>query len=66
MSYSIITAGRVHTGVLKGENKDAKLDSERSFRQAVLNDFKEFEEAGVTPPDMEKIKALLTTETEAR
>jgi len=29
------------------------------FRQAVLDDFKEFQEAGVTPPDMEKIKALL-------
>ena len=48
------------------ENKDAKLDSERSFRQAVLNDFKEFEKAGITPPDMDKIKALLSIETEAR
>jgi tetratricopeptide (TPR) repeat protein len=49
------------------ENKGAKLqDDERSFGQAVLDDFKEFEEAGVTHPDMEKIKALLTTETEAR
>jgi tetratricopeptide (TPR) repeat protein len=48
------------------ENKDAKLDDERSFRQAVLNDFKEFEEAGITPPDMDKIKALLTIETKAR
>jgi uncharacterized protein YecT (DUF1311 family) len=48
------------------ENKDAKLDDERSFRQAVLDDFKELEEAGVTHPDMEKIKALLTTETQAR
>jgi hypothetical protein len=66
MSYSIITAGSVHTGVLKGENKDAKLDSERSFRHAVLNDFKEFEEAGITPPDIDKIKALLSIETEAR
>lgn len=47
-------------------NKDAKLDDERSFRQAVLNDFKELEEAGITHPDMEKIKALLTTKTEAR
>jgi hypothetical protein len=34
--------------------------------QPVLDDFKELEEAGVTHPDMEKIKALLTTETEAR
>jgi uncharacterized protein YecT (DUF1311 family) len=41
------------------ENKDAKLDDERSFRQAVLDDFKEFEEAGITHPDMEKIKHLL-------
>ena len=48
------------------ENKAAKLDNERSFRQAVLDDFKEFEEAGITHPDTEKIKALLTTETEAR
>jgi len=48
------------------ENKDAKLDDERSFRQAVLDDFKELEEAGITHPDTEKIKALLTTETEAR
>src|SRR6266496_3347586 len=48
------------------ENKDAKLHDGRAFRQAVLDDFKEFQEAGVTPPDMEKIKALLTSETEAR
>jgi uncharacterized protein YecT (DUF1311 family) len=48
------------------ENKDARLDSERSFRQAVLNDFKEFEEAGITPPDTDKIKALFSIETEAR
>jgi tetratricopeptide (TPR) repeat protein len=48
------------------ENKDARLDSERSFRQAVLKDFKEFEEAGITPPDMDKIKALLSVETKAR
>jgi uncharacterized protein YecT (DUF1311 family) len=47
-------------------NKDAKIDDERSFTQAVLDDFKELEEAGITHPDMEKIKALLTTETEAR
>jgi tetratricopeptide (TPR) repeat protein len=42
------------------ENKDAKLHDGRAFRQAVLDDFKEFQEAGVTPPEMEKIKALLT------
>jgi hypothetical protein len=40
------------------ENKDAKLDEERSFSHAVLDDFKELEEAGITHPDMEKIKAL--------
>jgi len=31
----------------------------------VLDDFKEFEEAGITHPDMQKIKALLTTKTDA-
>jgi hypothetical protein len=49
------------------ENKNAKLrDDERTFSQAVLDDFKELEEAGITHPDMEKIKALLTTETKPR
>jgi sugar lactone lactonase YvrE len=49
------------------ENKNAKLrDDERTFSQAVLDDFKELEEAGITHPDMEKIKALLTTQTESR
>jgi tetratricopeptide (TPR) repeat protein len=49
------------------ENKNAKLrDDERTFSQAVLDDFKGLEEAGITHPDMEKIKALLTTETEGR
>jgi streptogramin lyase len=49
------------------ENKNAKLRSdERTFSQAVLDDFKELEEAGVTHPDMEKIKALLASETEAQ
>jgi len=49
------------------ENKNAKLrDDERTFSQAVLDDFKELEEAGITHPDMEKIKALLTTETKTR
>ena len=49
------------------ENKDAKLgDDERTFSQAVLDDFKELQDAGITHPDMDKIKALLTTETEAR
>jgi tetratricopeptide (TPR) repeat protein len=49
------------------ENKNAKLhDDERTFSQAVLDDFKEFQEAGITHPDMEKIKALLTATTDAR
>jgi uncharacterized protein YecT (DUF1311 family) len=48
------------------ENKESKIDYERSFTQAVLDDFKELEEAGVTHPDMEKIKALLTAETKPR
>ena len=47
------------------ENKDAKLNDERSFSQAVLDDFKELQDAGITHPDMEKIKALMSTETEA-
>jgi len=49
------------------ENKNAKLrDDDRTFGQAVLDDFKELEEAGITHPDMEKIKTLLTSETNAR
>jgi hypothetical protein len=49
------------------ENKNAKLrDDERTFSQAVLDDFKELQDAGITHPDMEKIKALLTSETESR
>jgi hypothetical protein len=49
------------------ENKNARLrDDERTFSQAVLDDSKELEEAGVTHPDMEKIKALLTAETKLR
>jgi hypothetical protein len=47
------------------ENKNAKLrDDERTFSQAVLDDFKELQDAGITHPDMEKIKALLPAETE--
>ncbi|SRR6266540_831193 len=45
------------------ENKGAKLHDGRTFSQAVLDDFKEFQKAGITHPDMEKIKALLTSET---
>jgi tetratricopeptide (TPR) repeat protein len=47
-------------------NQDAKLYDGRTFRQAVLDDFKEFQAAGITHPDMEKVKALLTTKTEVR
>jgi tetratricopeptide (TPR) repeat protein len=49
------------------ENRNAKLrDGERTFSQATLDDFKEFQDGGITHPDMEKIKALLTSKTEAR
>jgi len=49
------------------ENKNSKLrDDERTFSQAFLDDFKELQDAGITHPDMEKIKALLTSETESR
>jgi hypothetical protein len=49
------------------ENKDAKLgDSELTFSQVVLDDFKELQDAGITHPDMEKIKILLTKATDAR
>jgi uncharacterized protein YecT (DUF1311 family) len=44
------------------ENRDAKIDDQRTFKQAVLDDFKELEEAGVSHPDTEKIKALLTNQ----
>ena len=48
------------------ENKGAKLrDDERTFSQVVLDDFKEFQDAGITHPDMEKIKALLSTKPDA-
>ncbi len=47
------------------ENKNAKLrDDERTFSQAVLDDFKELQDAGITHPDMEKIKTLLTSKTQ--
>jgi tetratricopeptide (TPR) repeat protein len=48
------------------ENKDAKLDDERNFGQAVLDDFNQLKEAGISHPDMEKIEALLTAKTEVR
>jgi hypothetical protein len=48
------------------ENKDAKLhDDERTFRQAVLDDFEELQGAGITHPDVEKIRALLTAKADA-
>ena len=46
------------------ENKDAKLRDGRAFSQSVLDDFKEFQEAGITHPDMEKIKALFAGKDE--
>ena len=46
------------------ENKDAKLHDGRAFSQAALDDFKDFQEAGITHPDMEKIKALLISKTQ--
>jgi len=48
------------------ENRDAKIDDERTFKQAVLDDFKEFRDAGISHPDVEKIQALLTAETKAQ
>jgi tetratricopeptide (TPR) repeat protein/DNA-directed RNA polymerase subunit RPC12/RpoP len=46
------------------ENKDTTLHDGRAFSQSVLDDFKEFQEAGITHPDMEKIKALLTEKSQ--
>ena len=46
------------------ENKDAKLQDGVAFSQAVLNDFKDFQEAGITNRDTEKIKALLISKTQ--
>jgi tetratricopeptide (TPR) repeat protein len=49
------------------ENKDAKIrEDKRTFSQAVLDDFKKLEEAGVTHPDMEKIEALLAANASPR
>jgi hypothetical protein len=43
------------------ENKAAKFrDSGQTFSNEVLDDFKQFREAGLTHPDVEKIEALLT------
>jgi tetratricopeptide (TPR) repeat protein len=47
------------------ENKDAKLPyGHETFSDEVLDDFKQFREAGITHPDMEKIDALLSGKTE--
>jgi tetratricopeptide (TPR) repeat protein len=48
------------------ENIAAGIRSDRSFSEVVLDDFKHLEEAGVTHPDMEKIKALLTAKGERK
>jgi tetratricopeptide (TPR) repeat protein len=42
------------------ENRDAQLLNDgRTFNEVVLDDFSELEKAGITHPDMEKIKALM-------
>jgi tetratricopeptide (TPR) repeat protein len=46
------------------ENKDAKLHDGRAFTQSVLDDFKELQEAGITHPDMDKVKALFAGKDE--
>lgn len=49
------------------ENKDAKLrDEQQTFSQEVLDDFKQFRDAGITHPNMEKIEALLTSKGETQ
>jgi tetratricopeptide (TPR) repeat protein len=49
------------------ENKDAKLpDSAQTFSEEVLDDFKQFRDAGITHPDMGKIEALLTGQAETK
>jgi tetratricopeptide (TPR) repeat protein len=45
------------------ENKNRKLpEGDRTFAQSVLDDFKQFEQAGLTHPDLEKIKALMAAQ----
>ncbi|MBO0695098.1 MAG: tetratricopeptide repeat protein [Verrucomicrobia bacterium] len=49
------------------ENKDAEIrDVKRTFGQAALDDFKELQEAGVTHPDMDKIKTQLTKKSQEK
>ncbi|MBO0695046.1 MAG: tetratricopeptide repeat protein [Verrucomicrobia bacterium] len=46
------------------ENKDKNLpDGSGTFTAEVLDDFRQFEQEGISHPDMEKIKALLTSNT---
>jgi len=40
------------------------VDDERTFSQGVLDDFNELQEAVITHLDIDKIKALLTTNQE--
>jgi tetratricopeptide (TPR) repeat protein len=40
-------------------NKDKKVSDGRSFKQAVLDDFKEFRKLGINHPDMKRIEKLL-------
>jgi len=48
------------------KNISAPIRANRSFSEVVLDDFKNLEEAGVTHPDMERIKALLSAAPEAK
>ena len=45
------------------KNISAPLQANRSFSEVVLDDFKNLEGAGVTHPDIKKIKELLTSKT---
>ena len=45
------------------KNISAPIQANRSFSEVVLDHFKNLEEAGVTHPDIKKIKELLTSKT---
>jgi tetratricopeptide (TPR) repeat protein len=45
------------------KNIPAPIQADRSFGEVVLDNFKKLEEAGVTHPDVKKIKELLTSKT---
>jgi tetratricopeptide (TPR) repeat protein len=45
------------------KNISAPIQANRSFSEVVLDDFKNLEGAGVTHPDIKKIKELLTSKT---